>query len=80
MIGKIEYFMIGLLLFSFIPVWRGTVRHPRTNGANVWQLITAVRDAGKDLPDDSPFAHPHLKYEDAVSMARNAYNSGRTNA
>lgn len=70
MFGKI---VIGLLVFSFLPVWRGTTKHPRTHGANVWQLIDAFKDAGKDLPEDSPFASPHLKYSEAVARARSAY-------
>ena len=65
MIGKL---LLGLIAFSFLPVWRGGGLYSRNNGANLWQLMSAATQMEYD-----PFGCPHILYEEAVRRARLAY-------
>ena len=54
--------LMGLLVFSFCPIWRGA-GHPRTDGQNMWRLFS-----------DS-FNTKHLTYEEALMRARAAFQA-----
>lgn len=58
----------GILL---LPVWRGA-GHSRHDGVSFPELLY---DSTRTLKE-SPFGHPHLLYEDALSLAREAYLGG----
>ena len=64
-IGKI---LLGALVFSFCPIWRGAGLYTRHNGANLWQLLTAA-----SRKEYEPFGCPHIPYSTAVKLAHEAW-------
>ena len=60
---------LGILgVVSFLPIFRGA-GHSRHDGVSFWKLI----HDSTQLTPDSPFGHPHLPYQEAVRLAREAY-------
>ena len=65
MIGKI---MLGLVVFSILPLWRGSL-HTRHEGMNLWQYL----HEGIKTIEEGKFGHPHILYEEARQRARQAF-------
>ena len=53
---------------TFLPIWRGA-GHSRHDGVSFWRLL---RDSSQTLKE-SPFGHPHILYDEAVTRAQQAY-------
>lgn len=61
--------VLGVLgVASMLPIFRGA-GHSRHDGVNFWRLL----HDSTQLTPDSPFGHPHLPYEEAQQLAREAY-------
>ena len=60
---------LGILgVVTLLPIYRGA-GHSRHDGVSFWRLL----HDSTNLTPDSPFGHPHLPYDDAVRLARDAY-------
>ena len=64
----LEKFIIGGVVFSFLPIWRGA-GHTRHEGQNLWELAYNSTRALKE----SDFGCKHIKYEEAKKRASEAY-------
>ena len=68
MTGKI---ILGLIAFSFLPIWRGGVENSRHNGMS---LIKMVGSAMKGMEKTGgEFSRPHVLYGEAVRRAKDAF-------
>ena len=54
------------LVFSFLPIWRGA-GHSRHDGVSLWQLVYESSTRS--------FEESHIRYEDAVRRAQEAYQA-----
>jgi hypothetical protein len=66
----VAFSVAGVILAAVAPIWRGA-GHSRQDGVSFPRL---AYDSVQTLAD-SPFGHPHILYEEAVSRAREAYQS-----
>lgn len=62
--------LAGFTIISLCPVFRGA-GHSRHDGVNLWQLI----HDSMNLEPDSSFGHPHILYDEAVELARMAWQN-----
>jgi hypothetical protein len=66
----VAFSVAGVVLALVAPIWRGA-GHSRKDGVSFPQL---AYDSTRTLAE-SPFGHPHIPYDEAVSRAREAYES-----